>query len=404
MPALQPAAGARVAGAAARPAPVAPPLRVAFCIDNMNVGGTELNAVRTAAHLVRRGVELRVFSLSTEGPLLERYAALGVPVHFLPISSLYGWSALRRGRELAALVRQHGVQVVHAHDFYSNIFAGPWARLAGAAFIASRRWWEGPDRRLQRWANRLGYVLADRVLANSPGVAGLLVRGERVSPQSVVVVPNFLDEEAFEAPPTGWVDAFAAELQLPHERLVVGVVASLQPIKDHGTLLRAIANLAPRWPALHVVLVGADAGSRGELEALVAELDIAARVRFAGVRASVPSPHHLFDISALTSVSEGLPNSLLEAMAAGKPVVATAVGAVPDIVEHRRTGLLVAPRAPQELAAALDALLASPVLREQYGDAGRRRARTRHGVDAALHPLLDAYRHAARPRLQGGAP
>jgi hypothetical protein len=92
MPSVQPAAGARVAGAAARSAPVAPPLRVAFCIDNMNVGGTELNAVRTAAHLVRRGVDLRVFSLSTEGPLLDRYAELGVPVHFLPISSLYGWS------------------------------------------------------------------------------------------------------------------------------------------------------------------------------------------------------------------------------------------------------------------------------------------------------------------------
>jgi hypothetical protein len=251
----------------------------------------------------------------------------------------------------------------------------------------------------------LGYVLADRVLANSPGVAGCSWRGERVSPQSVVVVPNFLDEAAFSAPPPGWADRLRGGTRAAG-RAAGGRRAwhRCSPSRTTRRCSAPCATLAPRWPTLHAVLVGADAGSRGELEALVAELDIAARVRFAGVRASAPSPHHLFDISALTSVSEGLPNSLLEAMAAGKPVVATAVGAVPDIVEHRRTGLLVAPRAPQELAAALDALLAAPVLREQYGDAGRRRARTRHGVDAALHPLLDAYRHAARARLQGGAP
>jgi L-malate glycosyltransferase len=374
-------------------------MRVAFCIDNMNVGGTELNAVRTAEQLLARGVELRVFSLSREGPVLERYAALGVPVHFLPIGSLYGREAVVRGRELAGIVRREGVRVVHAHDFYSNIFAGPWARLAGAAFIASRRWWEGPDRRLQRWANRCSYVLANRVLANSPGVAELLTRRERVAARSVVVVPNFLDAEAFRPPPPGWLEAFAAELRLPAQRLVVGVVASLQPIKDHGTLLRAIAALAPHWPTLHAVLVGADAGSRGELEALVEGLGITDRVRFAGLRPATPSPHHLFDIAALTSVSEGLPNSLLEAMAAGRPVVATAVGAVPDIVEHGSTGLLVAPRAPEQLAAALAALLAAPSRREQYGAAGRNRALERHGVEAALQPLLEAY-HQAAHRLE----
>ena len=145
-------------------------MRVAFCIDNMNVGGTELNALRTARLLVREGVDVRVFSLSDHGPLLEQYRQLDVPVHPLPLGRLYGGQALRRGRELMGLVRRHRVQVVHAHDFYSNIFAGPWARLGGASFIASRRWWEGPERRAQRWANRAGYVLAHRVLANSPGV------------------------------------------------------------------------------------------------------------------------------------------------------------------------------------------------------------------------------------------
>ena len=114
-------------------------MRVAFCIDNMNVGGTELNAVRTARCLVARGVALRVFSLAAEGPLLGEYAALGVPVTALPLRRLYGAGAVRAGRELMQVVRRERIGIVHAHDFYSNIFAGPWARAAGARFIASRR-------------------------------------------------------------------------------------------------------------------------------------------------------------------------------------------------------------------------------------------------------------------------
>jgi L-malate glycosyltransferase len=369
--------------------------RVAFCIDNMNVGGTEMNAVRTAARLLERGVDLSVFSLAAEGALLERYAALGVPVHPLPLDRLYGMTAARRGREMTAIIRRDRIGIVHAHDFYSNIFAGPWARLAGARFIASRRWWEGPDR-ARRWANRCSYVLADRVLANSPAVAHLLTRTERVRAGAVVVVPNFLDDDAFDPPPAGWTAAFAAGLGLPEDAVVVGVVASLSPIKDHATLLRAVAALAPAWPALHLVLVGGDGGSRAALERLAGSLGIADRVRFAGLQPNMPSPHHAFDIAALTSVSEGLPNSILEAMAAGRPVVATRVGAIPDAVEDGVTGFLEAPGDHDAIAARLAALLGDSDLRRELGDRARVRARERYSADAALDALLAAYAAVAR--------
>lgn len=366
-------------------------LRVAFCIDNMNVGGTEMNALRTARLLVAHGVELRVLCLGGDGPLLAQYERLGVPVHRLPIDSLYGRSAVRQGLALLRLLRRERVGVVHAHDFYSNIFAGPWARAAGAAFVASRRWWEGPERRLQRWANRASYVLAQRVLANSGGVAELLVREERVRRSTVVVVPNFLEEAAFADPPEGWLHAFASELELPDERLVVGVLASLQPIKDHGTLLRAVGMLAAEFPALHVVLVGPDLGAQPALLALAHELGIARRVRFAGLRPQHPSPHHLFDVSCLTSLSEGLPNSVLEAMAAARPVVATRVGAVADAVREGVTGHLVPAARPEALANALRPLLHDAALRRSMGEHGRARARAEYSSEVALTRLLDLY-------------
>jgi glycosyltransferase involved in cell wall biosynthesis len=366
-------------------------LRVAFCIDNMNVGGTEMNALRTARCLKQRGIDIRVFSLTETGPLIQAYHDLDVPVHPLPIPRLYGREAWRRGREMQHLIRRHRVNVVHAHDFYSNIFAGPWARLAGSAFIASRRWWEGPDRISQRWANRAAYALADRVLANSEGVARLMVQSERVRAASITVVNNFLDDAAFDLPPIGWIDDVVRELKLPDDRLVVGVVASLQPIKDHATLLRAAALLRHQFPNLYVVLVGGDAGSRSDLVGLAAALGLADRVRFAGLRPAMPSAHHLFDVSTLTSVSEGLPNSLLEAMAAGRPVVATAVGAVSDAVEDGVTGRIVPPSDPQAVAAALAPLLRDPATRASMGAAGRRAARERYGEAAALDSLLRLY-------------
>ncbi|HSJ13153.1 MAG TPA: glycosyltransferase [Longimicrobiales bacterium] len=366
-------------------------MRVAFCIDNMNIGGTELNAVRTARRLVARGVDLRVFSLVAEGPLLAEYAALGVPVTCLPPGRLYGRRALSAGLTLMRIVRRERVEIVHAHDFYSNVFAAPWTRAAGAAFIASRRWWEGSEQRVKRWANRGAYALASRVLANSPAVARLLVRREGVPPRKVVVVPNFLDDAAFEEPPDSWRDNERRAFDIPSDAVLIGTVGSLSPIKDHATLLRAAAQLIPHFPALHVVLVGRDAGSGAALDRLAAELGITRRVRFAGQRPQHPSAHYLFDVSVLTSVSEGLPNSILEAMAAGRPVVATDVGAVSDAVIDHVTGFTVPPRDVGILTARLATLLEDPDLRCRLGSAGRLRARQMYSEDTAIGELIKVY-------------
>lgn len=381
----------------------APPLRVAFCIDNMNPGGTELNALRTAPHLLAAGVELSVFCLSDSGPLLERYGALGVRVDALPLRSLYGRSALAAGRKMRRIVKDRGIGIVHAHDFYSNIFAGPWVRSAGARFIASRRWWEGPASRAQRWANRASYLLADRIVANAPRIAALLTDLERVPKGRVVVIPNFVDDVAFDQPPAGWVDRIAHELALPEERVVIGVVANLSAIKDHATLLTAVASLALEHPSLHVVLVGNDGGSRAGLERLSGELGLATRVHFAGHLPNLPSPHHLFDISVLTSISEGMPNSLIEAMAASRPVVATAVGAVPDAVSEGETGFLVPQRNAAVLSERLTSLINDEALRRRLGEAGRVRAEEGHRAPAAIEPLLDVYRSLSGTGSRRGA-
>jgi glycosyltransferase involved in cell wall biosynthesis len=375
---------------------------VAFCIDNMKVGGTELNAVRTAEQLDRSRFELRVVSLQTEGPLLSRYADAGIPVSFCPVTSMYGPSTARQGVALARLLRRHRVDVFHAHDAYSNVFGVPWARLAGSRVIASRRWWEGLPGLAWRLASRTGYRLAHVVLANSESVARLLI-AEGVPPGKVAVVRNFVDASAFVRPTTKERAALRQSMGLSDARPVIGIVANLSPVKDHASLLRAVVHLVPAWPTLRVVLVGDDGGCRKALEELARNLGIADQVVFAGPRPNRPNLHHHFDVSVLCSRSEALPNSILEAMAAGRPVVAADVGGCADAVVDGETGVLVPPANPERLADVIGGLLADPERRQAMGEAAHRRALARYSATSSLAALESLYERmlSSRGRERG---
>jgi L-malate glycosyltransferase len=365
-------------------------VRVAFCIDNLNVGGTELNAVRTAEQLDRDRFDLRVVCLQREGPLLGRYLAAGIAVDALPLGSLYSPRAIKQGFALARWIKRHRIDIVHAHDIYSNVFAVPWSRMAGARTITSRRWWEAFPGAHWKLATRAAYRLCDAALANSERVADLLRDTEKLSEDRIVVVPNFVDEDAFARPAAAELAQARAELGLHEGHRVIGIVANLLTIKDHESLLNAIAGIAPRWPELRVVLVG-EGVTRSRLERQAGELGLGTQVILAGRRPNRPNPHHLFEISVLCSLSEGFPNSILEAMAAGKPVVATDVGAVADAVVHGETGLLVPAKDPPRLAAAIEQLLSDPSQARRMGEAGARRARQRYTSEIAMAALEGLY-------------
>jgi glycosyltransferase involved in cell wall biosynthesis len=326
--------------------------------------------------------------------LLARYAAAGIPVHVFPFSSMYGREALRQGLRLRRFLREEGVDIFHAHDRYSDIFGVPWARLAGAKVIASRRWWIGSPRRGYGVAVRWSYRLAHRVLANSEGVAELLESAEGVPANRIAVVRNFVDEDAFETPPVAEREAFLRSVAVgPQATPVIGIVANLRPLKDHATLFRAMGILGRERPDLKLILIG-DGESRGALESLARELGIAANVVFAGRRTG-PNLHHLFDISVLCSTSEGFSNSILEAMAAGNPVVATDVGATRDAVIDGQTGLLVPPSDPERLASAIAELLHNPERARAMGQAGQQRARDDYCASRSLEALEGLYEELA---------
>jgi len=366
-------------------------IRVLYCLDSFEIGGSELNAVRTAERLDFQRIELLVSTFRLDGPLRARYEALGVRIEHFPLPNLYGARALQQGVRFARFITDNGIDVVHAHDIYTNMFAIPWGRMTGRpGLLASRRWWSETPRESHKLANRLAYKFAHKVLANSPAIGTMLVEQEGVPRSRIVVVPNFVDDEAFEPPDEAWLRDLRARLKIPDSALVVGAVANLHPIKNYELLLAAAATLVGRWPTLHIVIVG-EGQRRPELEALAAHLGLRERVVFAGLLPQYPSPHHLFDVSVLTSRGEGFPNSIIEAMAAGRPVVATAVGGVVDAFQDGVAGRMVPSGDREALANAIESYLRDPEARRAAGLAARREANERYHARRVLPLVHDLY-------------
>ncbi len=371
-------------------------IKVAFCIDSFGIGGTELNAVRTAEALDPDRFELYVIHLQHDGCLRARYEKLGVNMAHFPIPNLYSTQTARQGIRLARLLRSWDADIVHTHDIYTNIFVVPWARLfSNAIVIASRRWWyEAPRPGLVK-LNRWSCLFANGILANSNSVVSLLNSEEMVPLSKIIEIPNFLGKNAFE-----YVDRASCIAQrrtwgLPDDAFVIGTVARLSPVKNHSMLLRAASRLDSRF---HLVLVG-DGPSRAELEGLAHHLRIESRVHFVGEVISPVNIHQFFDVSVLSSVSEGFPNSIIEAMAAAKPVVATAVGGVPDVLVNNVTGILVPVDKEECLVEALCALEYDPILRTRLGAAGRAEVRLRFCQDTVIEKLSTVYQTLVKRRL-----
>lgn len=322
-------------------------LTAVLLIGQLGLGGTEKQVALLAAGLRERGVDVEVWVQFGRGPREADLIAAGVPVVDLGFGRLTDPRALARNAvafaRLVWRLRRKRPDVLHAFLIASYLVAAPAARLARVPLmVAGRRslgdFKEGKPLVLavERIANRF----TDHIVANAEAVALDALRQERLPAGKVSVIHNGLPERAFEV-------ALA-------EKTTVLCVANLKAYKGHGHLLDAMALLtAP--PEL--VLVG-EGPERPALEAQAARLKL--DVTFAGARTDPEAYLAAARVFVLPSLEEGMSNAVMEAMAAGVPVVATAVGGTPELLRHGR-GLLVPPADPQVLAAAIEKALADPV-------------------------------------------
>lgn len=374
-----------------------PPAKVMLFTDTFNLGGTERQMVQSLRLLDRSKYQLLAGCMRRTGPFLSEVEAMGIPVVEWRIPSLGSVRCLIQMVKLARFLRRERVDLVHAFDYYTDLFAVPAARLAGVPVVlASRRSLADDRNTAERMALGLACRMAHATVANSR-LAGRIAAGP---PEKVHIIPNSIDLDGFRIEPLG--PHRRKLLGLPDDakqELWVGVLARLSPEKGHRTFLRAAARVAASCPQARFVLIG-DGPDQLALETLGRQLGLGDHVRFAGNQRDVAQWLGALDVAVLPSDFESLPNALLEAMAAGLPVVATHVGGVPEVVEENVTAFTVAPGDHEAMAQRILTLLSDEGLRRKMGAAGRARIErdfTPARMKASLEALYDKMLRERRP-------
>ena len=357
--------------------------RVVFAATGLNLGGAETQLTRLSCSLKDRGWDTRVISLLPAGHFGTVLEQAGIEVRSLGmVRGRPDLGALRRG---TAMLREWRPDVVHAHllhTHHANVFGRIAGRLAGVPVVVASVRNENFGGRARDLALRLTDPWGSITVANCQAVAEALVRRHVVPLHKLRVVPNgiALPGEGEDRPKRL---ATRRKLGVGGDEFLWIAVGRLEEQKDYPTLVRAFARVAGTSP--HARLVIAGRGDPTELERLALSLGAAASCRFLGERDDVEDLLRASDAYVLASSWEGLPNTVMEALAVARPVVATGVGGVPELVLQGRTGLLAPARDPAALAAAMSELMAwSPDQRARAGREGRELVTTTYSLPAVI--------------------
>jgi glycosyltransferase involved in cell wall biosynthesis len=361
--------------------------RVALIAGGLSQGGAEKQFVYMARALQQRGVEVRCYCLTQGDFYEEALGSLNLPPVWV---GQFGAPPLRLLR-LARLLRAFRPQVVQAGHFFANLYAGIGARACGALSVGAIRNDGAFELRENKGWGPLLLRLPDIVIANShAGARHAQAHGRRA--EDVVVVPNVIDLDAFDAVQTD------VDLRAGHTGSVAIAVGRLVGAKRFDRFLAALAIARRQVPHLHGVIVG-EGPERESLEREARRLGLEAPVlRFIGRRADVPALLRQADVLVSSSDHEGFPNVLLEAMAARLPIVTTPAGDAASVVLADVTGYVVPADDIEGLSGRLVLLAASSALREQVGRAGRARVEAMYRDDSLADRLLTVYRDAAGRR------
>lgn len=329
---------------------------------------------------------------SHNGELDKRAAQLGLQVESVPCAGRWDWNAVRRIRQL---VTAYGVDVLHTHGYKADVFGYAAAWLERVALVATCHNWPSrlPNMRAYAAIDRLVLRQFDRVATASGPVSEILSRW-KVPAHKLKTISNGVDLELFRNAAPSLRD----ELGARSERLV-GFVGRLVPDKGGAILLSAAQAVLSAFPNARFVFAG-DGEARAEWEAFAARLGIASKVIFVGRRDDMPAVYASLDIVVLPSFMEAMPMCLLEALAAAKPVVATAVGAVPKVIVPGVTGLLCEPGDSRALSAAILRLLRDPELACALGNRGRAHIARNFAAEAMGRSYIDLYQEALHDHLR----
>ncbi len=357
--------------------------RVAQLLATAGLGGAQESAISLLLHLDRSRFEVEAICL-TDGAAVRRLRGLGIPVTVIDGEDREATAGL------AAYLRHGEIDLLHAHLFRAELVGAAAARRVGTAVVVATV----HSSRVRSDADIAALAAAtptfDRLIAPTASIAAK-VRREGRGAAEITVIPNGVDVEKF-ATARGRGMTTRNRLGIPADAFLLGVVARLEPEKGHAVLIRAFPAILATVPTAWLLLVG-DGSQADDLQAQVRALPSAARHRvvFGGPRRDVASVMAALDIAVFPSLREAQGLAVLEAMAAGCPVVASAVGGIPETIRDGVDGVLVPPGQPVPLEVAIVRLAHHPGLRRRLAAAGHRRVTDAFSAAASVRKVESVY-------------
>ena len=365
--------------------------RVVHVVRSLETGGLESLVLEVCRQFIAlRGLDVRILAMQAGDGLGRRGEYQAIPTTVLPRCGRVRmlWALRREFRRLRP-------DVVHVHNFHAHVHGVPAARAARIPVIVSTKHGAEMPRLLgSRALAGRAYRMADAMVAVSRDVRDLLLATYGFEPERVRLILNGIDTERFRPIDVGREEQRARVLGVTGAPLV-GTVCRLVQLKGVDTLLTAFDRVRRRLPGAVLVVVG-DGPERANLEARAAGLGLGGSVRFLGTRADTAAIYPLLDVFVLASFTEGISLTVLEAAACRVPVVATDVGGNSEVLEHRRSALIVPPRDAPALAHAVLELCERPDMAAGIAAAARERVVEHFSLNRMTRDYVDLYNEIYR--------
>lgn len=361
-------------------------MHVLHVVLGLEIGGLEA-FVLDLSRAYQDSVRSTIVCLRGRGEIMEKDTKHAT-ILYLEGPENFSWALVR---QLITLIRRESVDIVHTHNPGPHLYGALAGRLSGRPVIHTKHGRNYPDDPRKVILNRVATMLTHRIIAVSQDAEQVCSTIESVPKHKLTTILNGTDIEAFApAPATG---ALKRELAIAETTTVIGIVARLSRVKNHKLLFRSIKILKDEGVDTALVVVG-DGVLAEDLSQEVRDLDLQSTVFFLGARGDVHRLYPEFDIFVLSSISEGVSLTLLEAMSCELPVVATRVGGNPEVVDDSVTGYVVGEDA-DEIAGALRSLIVGAdagTKRREMGQRGRQRVIDTFSMDKTASAYLEEYR------------
>jgi glycosyltransferase involved in cell wall biosynthesis len=368
------------------------PARILNVVPTLMCGGTENQFMTLSRLLDPARFDVEFACLRRWGPFVQEILDRGIPLTEYKISTFRSVGALRQQARLIGHINRQHISIVHAYNFYGNVFAIPPARLAAPVVIASIRDCAPYLTPMQKRVQRYACQFADRILVNAEAVRSWLL-DEGFDESKITVIRNGVELSRFSTVPDP--AKLRHDLGLPLDTPLVAVVSRLTELKGLENFIEAAAMVAPTHPAARFLIVGETNPAHCDylevLKGLTRQRGIEDRVIFTGLRSDVPALLSSVSVSVMPSLNEALSNVLLESMAAGAPTVATRVGGTPEALIDGETGLLVPPGDAREIATAVSRLLDDQAFARALGRSARQLIEDRFSVERMVRSTEDVY-------------